>query len=179
MNVFLDVHAANNAQQSAVARHIASSHKDLHAVASIPSRSDQFSQKCCSMHCIPRNKSLLGILINNHGSFSSINSSNNFRLLGCKMFHPPILNMDRFHHTLRINSGIRHDVLNQFFIHHDFLVTFQVFQLLSSIRSFGLILQIFLSRALRHVQFSIHSFNSLLLISPASSPRYHTSTSPM
>ena len=44
MDVLLDVHAASNVQQSAVACHIASSHEDLHAVASIPSRADPNSQ---------------------------------------------------------------------------------------------------------------------------------------
>ena len=38
--------------------------------------------------------SLFGIPINSHGSFSSRNSSNQFGLLGCKLFHQSFLNMD-------------------------------------------------------------------------------------
>ena len=44
MHVLLDVHAANNYQQSAVARSIASSHEDLHEVTSISSCADPNSQ---------------------------------------------------------------------------------------------------------------------------------------
>ena len=44
MHVFLDVHVANNDQQSVVACSIASSHEDLHEVTSISSCADPNSQ---------------------------------------------------------------------------------------------------------------------------------------
>ena len=44
MHVLLDVHVANNDQQSAVACSIASSHEDLHEVTSISSCADLNSQ---------------------------------------------------------------------------------------------------------------------------------------
>ena len=44
MHVLLDVHAANNDEQSAVACSIASSHEDLHEVTSISSCADPNSQ---------------------------------------------------------------------------------------------------------------------------------------
>ena len=88
MNVFLDLHAASNAQQHAVACCIASSHEDLPAVASTSSFAGLHSQSIVPSTVsqrIPINKS----------SLSSKNSSNGFRLLGFEMFNPPILNMDR------------------------------------------------------------------------------------
>ena len=149
---------------------IASSHEDFHAVASIPSRADPNSQKCLSKYCIIRDECLLGVPTDNHVSFSSINSSNSFQLPDCRMFHPPIFNMDRsattfgsilapitkfftnfgIQHAVLHQFFIHHDVLNQFFIHHDLRVTFPSFQLFSSIRIFGIFFQIFPSRALRH-----------------------------
>ena len=51
--------------------------------------------ECRSKYCVTRNGSLREIPINNHGSVSSMNSSNKFRLMVCRLFHPPILNMDR------------------------------------------------------------------------------------
>ena len=60
-----------------------------------------------------------------------------------------------------------------------FKLLFQVFQIFSSIRIFDSIFQIFISGALRHVHFSTNSSNSILLRSPASSPRCRSNTSPM
>ena len=51
--------------------------------------------------------------------------------------------------------------------------------MLSSITTFWSLFQMFPSRALRRVKLSTNSFNSLLLRSPASSPQYHSNTSPM
>ena len=50
---------------------------------------------CVSKHCVTKNGSLFGIPINHHSLFSSIIYSNHVGLLGCKMFYPPIENMDR------------------------------------------------------------------------------------
>ena len=136
----------NDNMHRAVACSIASSHEDLHEVTSISSCVDLLTE-CRSKYCVTRNESLLGTPINSHGSLSSIRSSNNFRLLGCKMFHPPILNKDRsittfgsildihhqvlheffIHHAVLNQIFIHHDVLDQFFIHHDLLVTCQSF----------------------------------------------------
>ena len=78
---------------------------------------------------------------------------------------------DQFWHSTRSSSriSIHHAVLSQFFIHRDLLVTFQNFPTFP----------IYPSRAFRHVKFSTNSFNSLLLRSPASSPRYQPNTSLM
>ena len=46
--------------------------------------------------CVTRNGPLCGILINNHGSFSSINCSSKCWLLGCKLFNPPIFEHGSF-----------------------------------------------------------------------------------
>ena len=126
MHVFLDVHVANNDQQSVVPFCIASSHEDLQEVKSISSCADPNSQSVVPSTVSQRKESMLGIPINNHGSFSSINSSSDLRLLGCKLFHPPILKYGQIHHNLRINFGIHHAVLHEFLIHnavlHEFLI---------------------------------------------------------
>ena len=45
MHVIKDVHADRHWLQSAIARNIASSHESLHKLTSIPSRSDNHTQK--------------------------------------------------------------------------------------------------------------------------------------
>ena len=165
MNVFSDVHADRYWLQSAVVAMLQTTHKDHHKVAStidtatlIPSRSDHHTQVVVSKCCIVRNKNPLGILTdNNCGSFSSIPSSHNFRLLGCRKFHPPMLNVNRsiktfgsiltfitkfftnfpsitifwtnffIHHNVLNQFFIQHDVLHQFSIYHNLLVTFSKF----------------------------------------------------
>ena len=69
-HVLLDVHAASNDQQNAVACSTALSHEDLCEVTSMSScvgRSEL--AECPSKYCVARNKSLFGLPINNHGSF--------------------------------------------------------------------------------------------------------------
>ena len=54
MHVLLDVHVANNDQQSAVACNIASSHEDLHEKTSISSLADPNSHKIVPNTVSPR-----------------------------------------------------------------------------------------------------------------------------
>ena len=88
---------ANDDQQSAVARSIASSHEDLHVVTSISSCADLNSQSVVpstvsqGMDLCLEFRSITKV----HFHQKKKNSSNNFRLLGCRLFHPPILYMDR------------------------------------------------------------------------------------
>ena len=130
---------------------------------------------------VTRNGSLLGIPINNQSSFSSVCYSNNFGLLVCKLFHVPILKMDRSITTFgsilafftlsssRCSEPTLHPSQPSgnfprsptFLIRHD------------------LGIQISPSKALRHVMFSTNSFVSLLLRSLASAPRYQSNTSLM
>ena len=102
-------------------------------------------------------------------------SSNKFRLLGCNLFRPLILKMDRFITTLGsilafitlffTNSSFVTMLFTNFLVHHDVLVTFLPFPKLSS-------------KALRHVTRSTNSFSSLLR-SPTSFLRYQSNTSLM
>ena len=119
--VFLDVHAARNDQQNAVACSTASSHEDLREVTSISSSVDLNSQSVFPNIVSQKNGSLFGIPINSHGSLPSIYSSDKFELLGCKWFLPPTNFGNGYHHNLRINFGFHHAVLHEFFIHHDVL----------------------------------------------------------
>ena len=187
MHVLLDVHLAINDQQSAVACGIASSHEDLHEVTSISSCADPNSQRVSF-------KVLLGIPINNQNSFPSINYSNN--CFGPQSVPPTSLRYGQIHHNLRINFVIHHEVLhdffthhavlnrfcihdtvlNQFFIHRDLLLNFSKF---SNSHDLRITNQLSSARALRHVMFPTNSFNSLLLRSLVSSPRYQSNTSLM
>ena len=136
--------------QSAVAYSIASSHEDFHEVTSVSSCADLNSQSV-----FPRTASQGMDLCLEFRSTTTVHSyqqipPTNFDqwIANCPI--PPILDMDSF-----TNFSIHHAVLDQFSIHHDLLITFPNFPL----------------EALRHVNFATNSFNSLLLRSPASSPR--------
>ena len=77
MHVLQDVHEAKNDQQTAVACSIASSHEDLHEKTSISSCADLNSQSVVPITVSQRMDPCLEFLITNHGSFSSVSSSNN------------------------------------------------------------------------------------------------------
>ena len=107
--------------------------------------------RCRSKYCIVRNRSLLGIRIDNHSSFSSqllsiilLNTFFDYWVVEGSIHQ---FEYGQIHHNLWINLGthhtvlheifihhdvlkqffIHHDLLNQFFIHHDLLVTFPKF----------------------------------------------------
>ena len=69
----------------------------------------------------------------------------------------------RIHQEVPVEILNHHAVLNQFVIRHDLMIALPNFP----------------SRALRRAKFSNKSFDSFLLRSPASSPRYQSNTSPM
>ena len=138
MHVLLDVHAANNCQQSAVARSIAQSHEDLHEVTSISSCAD------------PNSQSAFPSTLSQREWISAWNSDQQPRfILFNKLFQQFLIDglqtvpstnfliwIDPTH-NLRIFFGMHHEalheffihyaVLTQFFIHHDVLVTFPSF----------------------------------------------------
>ena len=161
MHVLLDVHVASNEQQIVVACSIASSHGDLHEVTSISSCVDVNSQSVSPSIVAQRMDVRLGFRSTTTVRSRQSNSSNKCLLMGCELFHPPILSMSSF--------TIHHAVLHDFIIHHDVLVTFSLSQHFS----------LFPSKALRHVMVSTNSFSSLLLRSSASSSRYQSNTSKM
>ena len=132
----------NEDMHPAVAYSIASPHEDLHAVASFPSRSDQFSQ-----HVVPctflRNK-VFAWNSEQQPRFSLINKFFQQILVGLQTVPSTNFEHGQTHHNLRINFGIHHEVLHEFFIrrgvldhffirrdlrinfiiHHDFLISF-------------------------------------------------------
>ena len=136
MHVLLDVHATNDDQQHAVACSIALSFDDPHEVPSIPSCVDLNSQSVFPS-IVSQKNSLVGIPINNNGSFSSINCSNKFGFLGCKLFHPTILNVECSITTYESRLASHHAVLHFFFIHHPYSS-----RILYSSRSSGYFLKI-------------------------------------
>ena len=164
MRVLLDLHAANCGQQSAVACCIASSHEDLHGVTSISSCVDLNSQSVAPSIVSRR----LGLefrsttTVRSHQEILPIN-------VGCwavKLFHPPILNMDRsitnFGSILAFitfsfkNFSLTAMIFTNFSFITIFWFLFSLFQLYS-------LFQIFPSTALRAVTFSTRSFHALLL----------------
>ena len=126
MHVLLDVHAAKNDQQNAVACSIALSFDDPHEVPSIPSCVDLNSQSVFPS-IVSQKKSLVGIPINNNGSFSSIICSNKFGFLGCKLFHPTILNVECSITTYESRLASHHAVLHFFFHSSPIFFTNSVF----------------------------------------------------
>ena len=188
MNVFLDVHADRHWLQCAVACSIAASHEDLRKRGINSFTFGSALTKCRSKYCIKRNESLLGILINNHGAFSLtiLPTIFDYQAAECSIDH---FEFEQIPHSLRINFGvhqkvlheffIHHAVLNQVFIHHDVLVTFPSFPPFVIHQNLQINFATLPPGALRHVQFPTNASNSLLLTSPASSPRYRSNTSPM
>ena len=207
----------NEDMHRAVAFCIASPHEDLHEVTSISSCADLNSQSVVPSTVPQKKGPLLGIQINNHGSFSSIILPTIFD--GLQTVPPTNLKYGQIHHNLRINFGIHnailnqffihHDVLNQFFIHHDVLDQFFIHHdvldlffihhdlldlffihhdLLVTFPSFPPFLTPqnlrihFPNLTLENVETCPvlnQLFNSLLLRSPASCPRYTSNTSLM
>ena len=185
-----------NDQQNAVACSIALSFDDPHEVPSIPSCVDLNSQSVFPS-IVSQKKSLVGIPINNNGSFSSIICSNKYGFLGCKLFHTTILNVECSITTYESRLASHHAVLHFFFfIHHPYSS-----RILYSSRSSGYFLKISnfsqfpnfcnisqfsffccvspRGRWLGHVALPTDSFKSLLLRSPASSSRCQSKTSLM
>ena len=128
MLVLLDVHAASNDQQNAVACGTASSHEDLHVVTSI-STCFGLSELavCLSKYCVTRNGSLFGIPINNCSSFFIHKFFQFFLVAGLQSVPSTNFECGKFRHNLWMNFGIHHAVLHEFFIHHDVLVTVLTF----------------------------------------------------
>ena len=119
MHVLLDVHVANNDQQSAVACCIASSHEDLREKTSISSRADPNSQSVVPNTVSPRTDLCLDIR-----STTKIHSIQNIipTIVDCwaSKKTTPLSNVKngQIHHNLRINFGIHHEILHECSIHH-------------------------------------------------------------
>ena len=109
MHVLLDIHVASNDQQSAVACSIASSHEDLHEMTSISSCAVSF-QVMCHKEWISAWNSYQQprfILINKFFQ--------QFLIDGLQTVPSTNLIYGQNHHNLRINFGIHHTVLHEFF----------------------------------------------------------------
>ena len=109
--------------------------------------------------------------INSHGSFSSIKLFQQILITRSQTVPSTNFEYGQIHHNLRINFGIHYEVSSR--IVHP---SRRSGPILHPSRPSDWRFLIFPSRALRHVKFSTNSFYSLLL---ASSPRYHSNTSPI
>ena len=154
MRVLQDVREANNDQQNAVACGIASSHEDLHEGTSTSScvvrNSKIFFRNTVSQRMDLCLEFLSTTTIHSHSRLVRAI----FRLLGCNMFQPPILNMDR---SLTSFGSI--------FVSLASKLLFIAFPTVFDFPTFP-------SRALRAAMFSTTSFNPSPLRSPTSSSRY-------
>ena len=116
VNVFLDVHAASNAPQSAAACHIASSHphmktftqwhKFLHVL--IRTRKMSYQVPYHKERIFARNSDQQPRLILNNKFFQQ------FSITGLQTVPSTNFAYGQIHHNLRINLGIHHEVHREF-----------------------------------------------------------------